>query len=322
MKTRDKTANEARRLPVSTGGESGRRRGTADAEKRATADAEMHNKASPRHHPGGTANRFKRRIQVQISTIKIKKIMAKYLWKVWLRPNVLTPSLTDYVAEVDTAGETRRQQDIIDRIIDEGSEVKRETIKAILDRANTVKRDFILNGYSVYDEFIHLSPRITGTWTGKETFTEGKHKVTVDAVVSKGMHEDFKEVGVHVLGIAEPGAHILLVTDVATQKTDGTITPGDDIVIAGDKIRVIGEPQPDGSLEPGMGVFFVDSTAITPAARITENMPSHVVARVPAGMPDGTYTLRIVTRYTNSVKLLKTPRTIEYNIPLVVKTAP
>jgi hypothetical protein len=86
--------------------------------------------------------------------------MAKFNWKVWLRPNKLTPNPTDFVAEVDTAGDTRRQQDIIDRIIAEGSEVKPETIKAILDRANAVKRDFILAGYGVFDDFIHLTPRV------------------------------------------------------------------------------------------------------------------------------------------------------------------
>jgi hypothetical protein len=241
--------------------------------------------------------------------------MNKFLWKVWLRPNKLTPNPSDYVAEVDTAGQTRRQQDIINRIIDEGSEVKPETIKAILDRANAVKRDFILNGYSVFDDFIHLSPRVTGAWTGKESFTEGQHRLTVDAVLSRAMHDDLKHVGVHVLGIAEPGAHILLVTDMASRKTDGTITPGDDIRIDGDKIRVIGLPQPDGSLEPGINVYFVtpDGVSATQAARITDNMPSHVLARVPADLPPGDYRLRIVTRFTAGATLLKNPRVIEYD---------
>jgi hypothetical protein len=242
--------------------------------------------------------------------------MSKYLWKSWLRLNRLTPSPNDYVAEVDTAGETRRLEDIIDRIEQEGSEIKRETIRAVLERANTVKRDFVLNGYSVFDDFIHISPRVTGTWSGKETFTEGQHRVTVDAVLSKEMHEALKQVGVHILGIADPGAHIMLVTDVATQRTDGTVTPGDDILIAGDKIRVDGLPQPDGSTEPGIGVFFVGPDDIpVPAGRISENKPSKVIARVPSGLAWPDYRLRIVTRYAGA-NLLKTPRTIEYDLPI------
>ncbi|MDR1119363.1 MAG: DUF4469 domain-containing protein [Dysgonamonadaceae bacterium] len=249
--------------------------------------------------------------------------MAKFLWKVWLRLNKLTPNPTDYVAEVDTAGHTRRQQDIIERIAAEGSEVKSETIKAILDRANAVKREFLLEGYSVYDDFIHLTPRITGSWTGKETYTEGKHKATVDATLSKAMHEDLKTLGVEVLGVAESGARIMLVTDVATGKTDGTITPGDDIVIAGDKIKVVGLPQPNGSTETGINVFFVSAAGVaTPATRISENMPSKVVARVPAALAkNASYTLRIVTRFTAGVTLLKMPRVIEYDLPLNVPKA-
>jgi hypothetical protein len=69
--------------------------------------------------------------------------MAKFLWKVWLRPNKLTQNPSDYVAEVDTAGTTRRQSDIIERIVYEGSEIKSETVKAVLDRANAVKQEFI-----------------------------------------------------------------------------------------------------------------------------------------------------------------------------------
>jgi hypothetical protein len=247
--------------------------------------------------------------------------MSKYEWKVWLRPNVLTDDPTDFVAEVDTAGTTRQQVDIIERMVAEGSEIKPETIKAVLDRANNVKRDFILQGYGVNDDFIHLTPRVPGTWTGKETYTEGKHRTTVDAVLSKNMHEELKQVGVRVLGVADSGARIMLVTDVATQKTDGTITPGDDILIAGDKIKVVGKPQPDGSLEPGINVFFVgpDGLTVTPATRISENLPSRIVARVPPDfyVPGETYRLRIVTRFAGG-NLLKTPRVIEYELPLVV----
>jgi hypothetical protein len=92
---------------------------------------------------------------------------------------------------VDTAGKTRRQQDIIDRIMEEGSKVKPETIKAITDRINAVKQQFILERYGVFDELVHLTLRILGpSWTGKETFPKRKHRLTVDASLSKAMHEE------------------------------------------------------------------------------------------------------------------------------------
>lgn len=46
--------------------------------------------------------------------------------------------------------------------------------------------------------------------------------------------------------------------------------------------------------------------------RLTQNDPKTVIARVPAELAEGTYTLRIVTQYSNSNTLLKAPRVIEY----------
>jgi hypothetical protein len=246
--------------------------------------------------------------------------MAKYTWKVWLRANNLTPDPNDYVAEVDTAGVTRTLQDIIDRLIAEGSEIKPETIRAIIERVNAIKRDFLLAGYSVFDEFIHIAPRVDGSWRGNETFTEGDHKVTVDSFLAKVIRDELKQIGVDVLGIAESGARIMLVTDIATQKEDGTITVGDDILIVGEKIKVLGLPQPEGAKEPGIGVFFApaDGSEAIEAVRISENQPSRLVARVPATLGEGQYTLRIVTRYTGAV-LLRDPRVIEYKQPLKVQ---
>jgi hypothetical protein len=243
--------------------------------------------------------------------------MTKLIWKIWLFLNKLTENPNDYVATVDTAGTTRKQEDIIKRMIDDGTEIQPEIIKAVLDRTNRVKEEFLLAGYAVSDGLTHYAPRITGTWEGTESFTQGKHKATVDLSLSKTFHEKLKHIGVEVLGVKDPGARIMLVTDVATGKTSGPVTPGDDLVIVGDKIKVIGLPQADGSLEEGIGVFFVTDEDIVPAARISENSGSRIVARIPASLATASgFRLRIVTRFSNgSSTLLKTPRTIEYDTP-------
>jgi hypothetical protein len=242
--------------------------------------------------------------------------MAKLNWKVRLILNKLTDNPNDYVASVDTAGTTRKQQDIIDRMVNDGTEIQPEIIKAVLDRTNRIKAEFLLAGYGVSDVLAHFAPRVTGAWEGKETFTRGKHKATVDVTLSKGFHEELQRVGVEVLGVKESGVRIMLVTDVATGKTDGSITAGDDILIVGDKIKVTGLPQPDGSLETGIGVFFLVDGAPVPAERISENTPGRIVARVPASLAsESFFDLRIVTRYSGN-PLLKTPRIIDYDLTL------
>ena len=53
-------------------------------------------------------------------------------WKVWLKPNLLTKDVdNDYIAEVSTSKQTLRNEDIAQRIVDEGSEIKYDTLLSI-----------------------------------------------------------------------------------------------------------------------------------------------------------------------------------------------
>jgi hypothetical protein len=115
-------------------------------------------------------------------------------------------------------------------------------------------------------------------------------------------------VGVEVLGVKESGAYIGLVTDAANGKTDGTITPNEDIIIEGNKMKVAPAD------ETGLGVFFVAADgAETPVThRLTVNTPKKLIARVPA-LAAGMYTLKVVTRFSQGNVFLKEPRSIIYN---------
>lgn len=232
-----------------------------------------------------------------------------YLWKVWLRLNQLTKDVdNDYIAEVSTVNNTRRNEDIARRIVEDGSEIKYDTILSILNRADEVVRNYLQQGEGVLTGNCHLSPRVLGSWLGANAkFEKGVHKVTLDITASSAMREALSEVGVEVLGVKDSGAFIGLVTDTATGLTDGSITASDDVLIEGNKIKIV----PEG--EDALGVFFVNSageaTAVT--RRLTQNEPKALIARVP-NLPAGKYTLRIVTRFSNSSTLLKEPRIIEY----------
>jgi hypothetical protein len=120
-------------------------------------------------------------------------------------------------------------------------------------------------------------------------------------------------VSVEVLGEKNSGAFIGLVTDIATDKTDGTITPNEDIIVTGDKIKVAPEE------EAGLGIFFVDTNGTETAVthKLTENTPKRLIFRVPA-LSDGTYTLKVVTRFSNAQHMLNEPRIIIYEFPLKV----
>ena len=240
-------------------------------------------------------------------------------WKVWLTPNLLTKDVdNDYIAEVSTSKQTLRNEDIAQRIVDEGSEIKYDTLLSIINQHDRIIREVVCDGYSVLTGVGQYSPRVTGSWIGKSAnFDPETNKLILDMVLSKEMRDALSTVGVEVLGVKEGGgAAIGLVTDTLTEATDGTITPGEDILIEGAKIKIAGDPDL-------CGVYFIprdapEETIYKVERRLTQNDPSRIIARVPATLAPGSYTLRIVTQFTTASTLLKEPRTLEYEQPLVV----
>jgi hypothetical protein len=237
-------------------------------------------------------------------------------WKIWLAPNRLTKDVeNDYVAEVSTAGTTLRNQDIAARIVEERSELRHETILSILTARDDAVRKALLQGTAVQDGCVRMAPRVSGSWLGvAHAFDPAAHKIGIDTSPTAEMRAALETVGVEVLGEKEGAGYIALVTDISTGKTDGTITPDEDMLVTGDKLKIT----PEG--EAGLGVCFVDSQGVEHPLthKITENLPKKLIVRVPA-LAAGAYTLKVVTRFSNSTTLVQEPRTLTYALPLTVQ---
>jgi hypothetical protein len=240
----------------------------------------------------------------------------KFFWKIWLRPNKLTKDVdNDYVAEVSTNGKTALNRDVAEEYVKGRSDHDVETVLSIINGCDLIKRNFLLDGRSVQDSNMRYAPRVTGAWIGTTAVHDpDKHSTIIEATMTaelRGIVEG--EVGVEILGVkADGGAQIGLVTDVTTNKTDGTVTSGGQIVIIGEKIEL--DP-PD---EPGIGIFLrSDAGEIPVTAPPAVNHPSEIITQLPELSP-GVYTLYIVTRFTGGKHVLKAPRTITYATPLTV----
>lgn len=243
----------------------------------------------------------------------------EYYWKVWLRPNLLTKDDdNDYVAEVLTQKDTLRNENIANAIIKEGSEIKYDTLLSIIKQRDRIVREHLMLGYSVLTDVCQFTPRVAGKWDGETAkYDPTIHKLTLDIVPCEQMRLSLTQVGVEVLGAKGEVGRIGQVTDTFTGLSNGSITPNEDIMIEGDRIRINGS-------DSSVGIFFVseDGKTTTPVTRrLTQNDPSRIIARVPA-LADGKYTLRIVTQYSRGTTLLKSPRTIEFKIPLTVGSTP
>ena len=241
--------------------------------------------------------------------------MAKrFFWKVWLKLNLLTRDVdNDYIAEVSTVGKTLHNADIARLFEESGSELQFETLLDILNRADRICLEKLQEGYSVQTGVCHLSPRVSGNWVGATAaYNPGEHKITLDIVPTAEMRAALDEVGVEVLGIRDSGAFIGLVTDVTTGSTNGTLTAGGQIIIAGEKIKI----EPDTG-DISIGIFLSGEDMAFPVTSIAVNHPKEIIAALP-DVPKGDYALYIVTRYAGGNTLLKTPRRINYGTVLKI----
>ncbi|MDR1645398.1 MAG: DUF4469 domain-containing protein [Tannerellaceae bacterium] len=250
----------------------------------------------------------------------------KFLWKLWLRLNLMTKDVDDdYFAEVSTAGRTLRNEDIARRIVDEGSEIKYNTLFSIINQVDLIKREALLSGASVLDGVVQYTPHVAGNWPGGlRHFDPARHRFTLTLSPAAEMRKALaEEVEAEVLGIHGSGARIGLVTDLYNGLSEGHITRGASFAIEGNKIKIV----PDEN-DPTLGIFLHPATTTDPPAdpiriptRLIQNTASKIIAQLPADIPKGRYHLRIVTRYGGTSTLVNAPRTLAYHKPLTVTDA-
>jgi hypothetical protein len=239
----------------------------------------------------------------------------EYIWKIWLRLNFLTQDVeNDYIGEVSTMGNTVHNEDIASRIVKERTELRYETILAILNERDGIVLESVLGGSSVQDGVVHIALSVAGLWTGTDrTVDPTRQKPAVSISPTAALRDGLSNVKLEILGLKDSGAYIGLVTDAATKSVDGHVTPGGIMVISGDKLRIA--PADD----PEMGLFFVDDGGgKTVVTQISQNDPKRITALVPP-LPEGTYTLQVITKFSNTSTLLKAARAIVYDMPLIVE---
>ncbi|WP_255810601.1 DUF4469 domain-containing protein [Treponema denticola] len=240
----------------------------------------------------------------------------KYVWEVHLRPNTLTKNNDrDCIADVHAHAATQRNEDIAEIITKERSEFRKETIINILKMRDKAVKDLIQEGLSFMDGLVQISPRVSGVWeTENSPYDEKVHKRTVDLVPTTDLRTALDAIGVKVLGAKEETARITEITDTATGLKDGTLTIGDDIIIEGSKIKV-------DETDPAQGVFFKaeNGTEYKTNRRLSVNLPSQIIARVPKEIPEGKVEVIVRTKFSTGNKTLLQIREIVYGYPCKAK---
>ncbi|HPS13694.1 MAG TPA: DNA-binding domain-containing protein [Prolixibacteraceae bacterium] len=237
----------------------------------------------------------------------------KNILKAWLKKNPLTPDPNDYTATVVSSGSVGVDQ-IIDEIVSDGTELKRETILNIVTRFNNKAADLALSGYNVNTGLVYMRPIIKGAFYGK-TWDPAVNSVYVSITQGIELREAVAETTVEILGIQSDPIEILSVTDQTTGKTDGTLTKGRNAELKGSYLKIAGDNEACGISFTNTATQEVTKLAATD---MVLNEPSRLLIFVPATLVAGEYELTVTTQYSGSTRLLTQPRSASFGSPIVI----
>lgn len=237
----------------------------------------------------------------------------KKVLKAWLRKNQLTADPNDYMASADVIDSVDLRA-IVDELVKEGMEIKRETVVDIISRYNRKAAELVVSGYNVNTGLVYMRPVIKGAFYDKVWNSETN---SVYVAINQGMdlRNAIAETTVEILGIQSDPLEIISLTDSTTGKTDGTLTKGRNAELKGSYLKIVGE-------NADCGVSFTN-TATQKVTKldmgdIVINEPSRLLILVPATLAAGEYELSVTTQYSGGNNVLKQPRTVQVGMPIVI----
>ena len=190
-----------------------------------------------------------------------------------------------------------------DRVISEIMAVnpglERETVEAVIKLEHRIIQRLTLSGMRVSNGLFSAvaSPkgRAGASWDPEV------NQLNITIAQGADWREAIRQTTVNVLGEKAEVMYVSGTTDAATRATDRTATPGYPFTVEGNYLKLAGITlvSEDGT-----------ETHIDPAM-VAVNEPKKLVFIIPAGLAEGTYTLRIATQYSSSGVLRKSPRTVE-----------
>ncbi|PJJ66595.1 DNA-binding domain-containing protein [Chryseobacterium geocarposphaerae] len=174
----------------------------------------------------------------------------------------------------------------------------------------------LCDGYSINTGYFTAGTLIRGVFDSpSETFNSDKHTILFQFNQGEKLRAEIPNIEINILGVADSSSIILQVTDVKSGTVNDLLTPGKNLKISGNKIKIAGE-------NPANGIFFVNTSTSTRTQveinDIVTNNPSELIVVIPDLQP-GTYQLEVVTQYSGGSNLLKEPRTTELKKELTVE---
>jgi hypothetical protein len=239
--------------------------------------------------------------------------------KAFLYDNPLTElDVNDYVARVSSEQSLNVKQIAEAACSRGGADISAAAMEHAVNLFLKEMAYQLCDGFSVNVGWFTASVHIKGVFDSpQEHFNPAKHQILFEFHQGTELRNELPSVTVDILGVADSGVSIAQVVDIKTGSVNNLLTPGRNLKITGQKIKVVGNAS-------GVGILFrsqddPEATVSVPADDIVVNNPSEVIIVIPQLVRD-TYKLEITTQFSkNSNQPLKEPRTAVFNKILTVQ---
>ena len=228
-----------------------------------------------------------------------------------LSENMLTDRPDDYSAQTH-AVDSLDKEAIIARILKRGTTVTKTDVLAVFNGMEEVIADALLEGNTINLPLFNTSFSISGVFESPlDVFDGNRHKLNINLTKGVLLREAEKSVKFEKTSTTIPLPQIQEVKDSISGAVNETLTPNGVVEVRGYNLKIEGD-------DPACGLWFVAANGTeTKAVTFIENKPSRIIAMIPA-LPADKYQIKVVSQYSNGIKLLKTPKLFIYPKTLTV----
>ena len=240
----------------------------------------------------------------------------KHKIRAYLYENYLTDDPNDYIARVNSEKTIGIDEICQSAVARGGADISAKAMKHAVGLFLDEMDYRVLDGYAVnVGGYFTAVASIQGVFNSpKEKFNREKHRIYIQFLQGEITRRGLAEVVVEIMGVAMSGGYIAQVIDIRSGSVNELLTPGRNLRILGNKIKVAGD-------DYVLGVYFVNmsdnSRTRVDEMDIVTNNPSEVLIIIP-DLPAGNYQLEIMTKFAPN-KPLNTANTIVFDKILVVE---
>jgi hypothetical protein len=225
--------------------------------------------------------------------------------------NLLTERPDDYSAQTHSMA-TLDKEAVITRMLNRGTLLTRTDILAVLNNFEETVVELLFEGNNLTLPLFNTAFSISGVFDSPlDVFDGARHKLNINLSKGTKLRDVEKIIRFEKTNTATPLPQIQEIKDSISGNVNEILTSGGVIELSGYNLKIEGG-------DPSCGLWFMlPSGKAIKSEVLIENKPSKILAMIPP-LPNGSYSVKVVTQYVNNHKFLKTPRMFIYPKSLIV----